>query len=302
MTLPTGVHRSRRPPVVKRLALGVLFAASLFYLLAPPAWMVISSLSPDRELLARPPHWIPSEITAVHYRTLFQLRGADAREAEQNPQIRAFTRSFLNSLTLASVTVVICLVCGSVSAYSLTRFVRPGRRNVILFCLLGTRMLPVIAVLIPIYMGLQRVGLLDTLSGLILADAGLLLPFVIWILEGFYRTFPVELEEAAAIDGCSPTHIFTRIVLPLSSNSLFAAGAFVFIAAWSDFIVALVLTATERAWPLSVVLAQSLNAITNPSWGLMNSAGLMTAVVPALLAVIFRGAVMRGLLGGAVKG
>ncbi len=282
--------------------LGAFLALSLFYLLAPPAWMVISSLSPDRELLVRPPRWIPADLTAVHYRTLLRLPGGDRAEAEQNPQIQAFARALVNSLVLASATVAICLLFGSVSAYSLTRFVSARRRRVILFCLLGSRMLPVIVVLVPIYMGLQRLGLLDTLSGLILADAGLLLPFVIWILEGFYRSFPIELEEAAAIDGCSPTRIFARIVLPLSTNSLFAAGAFVFIAAWSDFIVALVLTASERAWPVSVVLAQSLNAITNPSWGLMNAAGLVTALVPAALALVFRGAVMRGLLGGALKG
>jgi multiple sugar transport system permease protein len=300
----TRAPRRRRLPAtrLRRAVLGAFLALSLFYLLAPPAWMVISSLSPDRELLARPPHWIPADLTAVHYRTLLRLPGGDRQEAEQNPQIRAFARALLNSLALASATVVICLLFGSVSAYSLTRFVAAPRRRVILFCLLGSRMVPVIVVLIPIYVGLQRLGLLDTLSGLILADAGLLLPFVIWILEGFYRSFPIELEEAAAIDGCSPTRTFARIVLPLSTNSLFAAGAFVFIAAWSDFIVALVLTASERAWPVSVVLAQSLNAITNPSWGLMNSAGLVTALVPAALALVFRGAVMRGLLGGALKG
>ena len=297
----TAAAGGRRRPL-QRGALAALFALAFLYLLAPPTWMLLSSVSLDRDLFVRPPHWIPSTVTAVHYRTLLQLPGADAREAGQNPQIRAFPRALLNSAALAFATVAICLLCGSVSAYSLARFIAPGRRRAALFCLLGTRMLPVIVVLIPIYMGLQRVGLLDSLPGLILADSALLLPFVIWILEGFYRTFPVELEEAAAIDGCSPVSIFARIVLPLSSNSLFAAGAFAFITSWSDFIVALVVTASPRAWPVSVVLAQSLNAISNPSWGLMNSAGLLTAAVPAALALVCRRVLVHGWLGGAIKG
>jgi multiple sugar transport system permease protein len=88
----------------------------------------------------------------------------------------------------------------------------------------------------------------------------------------------------------------------LSRNSLFAAGAFVFISVWSDFIVGLTLTTTDKAWPLSVALAQALNPINEPSWGLLNSAGIVAALVPAILAFMFRGAVMRGMLSGAVKG
>jgi multiple sugar transport system permease protein len=163
-------------------------------------------------------------------------------------------------------------------------------------------MIPVVSVLIPIYLTLQGLGLLNTLHGLILVYTGLLMPFVIWILEGFYRDFPVSLEEAAAIDGCTPLGVFVHVVLPLSRNGLFAVAAFVFISVWSDFVVGLVLTATETAWPYSVALAQALNPITEPSWGLLNSAGLIAALIPAVLAFILRGAVMRGMLSGATKG
>jgi multiple sugar transport system permease protein len=189
-----------------------------------------------------------------------------------------------------------------VSAYTLSRFVRRERQKLILLGLLATRMIPVVSILIPIYFALQRIGLLDTLSGLILVYSGLLLPFVIWILESYYRDFPVDLEEAAAIDGCSPLRAFTSIVLPLSRNGLFAAAAFVFISVWSDFIVGLTLTSSASAWPLSVAVAQALNPISEPNWGLLNAEGLVAALVPAVLAFMFRGAVMRGMLSGAVKG
>jgi ABC-type glycerol-3-phosphate transport system permease component len=264
--------------------------------------MLLSSVSPDRELTARPPRFVPSAPTAAHYRTLFQLPGLDRAVLDRNPQVRAFPRSLLNSAIIALGTVVLCLGFGAVSAYSLSRFVRRRVRRLLLLGLLATRMIPVVSILIPVYLGLQRLGLLDTLTGLILAYAGLLLPFVIWILEGFYRDFPTELEEAAAIDGCSRLQTFVRVVLPLSTNSLFAAGAFAFIASWSDFIVGLVLTTSEKAWPISVVLAQSLNPISEPSWGLLNGAGLVAALVPAVLALVLRRTVMRGMLAGALKG
>jgi multiple sugar transport system permease protein len=286
----------------KRVTLGALVALSLLYLLAPPGWMVVSSLSPVAELYSRPPHWIPHRPTIEHYQTLFRTAGANAAALSQNPQVRAFPRSFLNSMVIALATTLICVSLGSVSAYSLSRFVRRERQRLILLGLLATRMIPVVSVLIPIYLALQFIGLLDTLSGLIVVYSGLLLPFVIWILEGYFRDFPIELEEAAAVDGCSPLRAFVSIVLPLSRNGLFAAAAFVFISVWSDFIVGLTLTSSSSAWPLSVALAQALNPISEPNWGLLNAEGLVAALVPAILAFMFRGAVMRGMLSGAVKG
>ncbi|HEY1325751.1 MAG TPA: carbohydrate ABC transporter permease [Casimicrobiaceae bacterium] len=294
--------RAVRMSAGKRVVLWMLAALSLFYLLAPPGWMLVSSFSPVAELYSRPPHWIPRAPTLEHYATLFQTSGANAAVLSQNPQVRAFPRSFANSMVIALATTLICVTFGSLSAYTLSRFVKRERQKLVLLGLLATRMIPVVSILIPIYFALQRMGLLDTLSGLILVYSGLLLPFVIWILEGYYRDFPLELEEAAAIDGCSPLRAFVTIVLPLSRNGLFAAAAFVFISVWSDFIVGLTLTSSPKAWPVSVALAQALNPITEPDWGLLNAAGLVAALVPAILAFTFRGAVMRGMLSGAVKG
>jgi multiple sugar transport system permease protein len=284
------------------LVIAILIAISVVYLLGPLVWMAVSSVSPDRDLMTRPLRWIPAHPTSVHYRTLFQLPGASRSLLEANPQIHAFLRSVLNSFIIATATVVLSLGLGSISAYSISRFITAGQRSAVLFVLLATRMVPVIAVLIPIYMGMQAIGLLNTLQGLILVDTGLLVPFVIWIMEGFYRAFPIELEEAAVVDGCGPSRVFFQIVAPLSANALFASGVFVFIATWSDFIVGLVLTNTERAWPISVVLAQMLNPITQPSWGLLNGAALIAGLVPAALALVLRNTVTRGILAGALKG
>jgi multiple sugar transport system permease protein len=286
----------------KSIALCCIAVIALFYLLAPPTWMLISSVSPDVELRSRPPHWLPEKPTMGNYETLFQLPGADPKILAQNPQVRAFPRSFLNSVAISTITTVLCVSFGAISAYSLARLTPHRSRRLILVGLLTSRMIPVASIIIPIYFALQRGGLLNSLTGLIIVYTGLLLPFVIWILEGFFRGFPLELEEAAKIDGCTPLGTFLRIVLPLSRNGLFAAAAFVFISVWSDFIVGLALTSSGASWPISVALAQALNPITEPSWGLLNSAGLVAALVPAVLAFLFRGAIMRGMLSGAVKG
>lgn len=296
------VRAHRRPPSAKSIALCAGLTLALFYLLAPPAWMVVSSFSLDAELYARPPHWIPAHPTLQQYSTLFQLPGASAVTITRNPWVHTFPRSFLNSVVIAGTSALLCVGFGSVSAYSLSRFARPGSQRRLLLALLTLRMVPVVSVIIPIYVSIQSVGLINTLPGLILVDSGLLIPFVIWILEGYFRSFPVELEEAAALDGCSPLEVFGRVVLPLSRNGLFAAATFVFISVWSDFIVGLSLTSSPSAEPVSVALAQALNPISEPSWGLLNSAGLVAALVPAVLAFLLRGMVMRGMLSGAVKG
>lgn len=302
MSRSTRGGKALAPVTAERVVITVLIVVCVLYLSGPVIWMAVSSLSPDRDLLSRPTHWIPTHATTTHYRTLLQLPGADQATLERNPQVHAYVRSFLNSSIIAFGTTLLCLALGSVSAYCLSRFVRLANRRSILFVLLATRMIPVIAILMPIYVGLQRLGLLNTLHGLVLVYTGLLLPFVIWIMEAFYRGLPIELEEAAVMDGCSPSRVLLQIVLPLSWNALFAAGVFVFIAAWSDFIVALVLTNSERAWPIPVVLAQLLNPITQPSWGLLNSAALTAALVPAVLALLTRHTITRGILAGALKG
>jgi multiple sugar transport system permease protein len=294
---------SRRGPVgAKRIALRVAAVLAVLYLLGPPAWMIISSVSSDAELQARPPHWIPHHPTLDNYATLLQLPSADPTVLSRNPQVRAFPRSFLNSFVISLGTSLFCVSFGAIAAYTISRYLKGRARRLTLLGLLASRMVPVVSVIIPIYQMLQAIHLLDTLSGLVLVYTGLLIPFVIWILEGYFRGFPAELEEAAALDGCLPVQTFFRIVLPLSTNGLFAAGAFVFISVWSDFIVGLSLTTSQAAWPLSVALAQTLNPITEPSWGLLNSAGLLAAIVPASLAFLLRRTVMRGMLSGAVKG
>jgi multiple sugar transport system permease protein len=283
------------------ILLGAIFIATI-YLLAPPLWLVISSFTPERFLRSVPPHWIPPEITLDNYKLIFQIGDYDREIVRQQPEFRIFNEAIGNSLILSTCTMVLCVVLGAPAAYSISRFARQSAQKYIMLGLLATRMLPLISVLIPIYIFYLMLGLLNTKTGLILAYTALLLPFVIWILEGFFRRFPAELEEAAIIDGASRFQVFTRIVLPLSVNGIFAAAAFVFVSTWSDFIVALLMSSSIQAFPISVVVAMGIDVVKDPPWGAINAAGLVAGIIPAIIAFVLRGVVVRGLLSGSVKG
>jgi multiple sugar transport system permease protein len=237
-----------------------------------------------------------------HFQVILQLPGYDEQVLRENIQMKFFPRATGNSLIIAVTTTFVVTSLGTDAAYSLSRFVRPRTRKWVMFGLLVSRMLPLISVLIPIYMVLLASGLLDTLVGLIIVYSGLLLPFAIWIFEGLFRQFPRELEEAAIIDGASPFAVFTKVVLPLSWNGLFATGVFVFISTWSDFIVGFIMTNTEKAYPVSVVIARNMSSWHEPDWGVLNAAGVFAAIIPVVLAFVLRRLVARGRLAGALKG
>ena len=264
--------------------------------------MVRSSVVPDAELRRVPPRLLPETPTFRHFRVILQLPGYDEAALRENIHFKFYRRATGNSLVIATATMLVATLLGSVVAYSISRFLRPRARWWVLLGLLVSRMLPVVAVLIPIYLILLRAGLLDSLPGLVLVYSGLLLPFAIWILEAFFRSFPRDLEEAATIDGATPFVVFVRVVMPLSWNAVFAAGAFVFIATWSDFIVGFIMTSTERAYPLSVVIARNMTVWREPDWGILNAAGLFAALIPVVMAFLLRGLVARGRLAGAMKG
>lgn len=287
---------------VKTTVLALLVVLSLAYLLGPPAWVVRSSVAPDTELRRVPPRLVPNAPTSRHFRVILQLPGYDEAALRENIHFKFYRRATGNSLVIATTTMLVATLLGSVVAYSISRFLGPRARWWVLLGLLISRMLPVVAVLIPIYLILLRAGLLDSLLGLVIVYSGLLLPFAIWILEAFFRSFPRDLEEAATIDGATPFAVFLRVVMPLSWNAVFAAGAFVFIATWSDFIVGFIMTSTERAYPISVVIARNMTVWREPDWGILNAAGLFAALIPVVMAFLLRGLVVRGRLAGAMKG
>jgi len=162
-------------------------------------------------------------------------------------------------------------------------------------------MIPVVALIIPLYILMNKIGLLNTKLSLILAYSSFTLPFVIWVMRGYFETIPVNLEDAAAIDGCSPLGILLRIALPLSAPGLVATGIFAFLTAWNEFFMALVFTSSYASKTVPVLISE-FGGRYSIDYGLMGAATVIASVFPVSLALIFQKYIVRGLTSGAVKG
>lgn len=285
-----------------RVALALALLLTAFYLAGPPIWMLISALSPDRELLAKPPHWIPAHPTLHNLQDLLATVPPDPRAVELTG-VRYFKQGIVTSLLLCLGVIGVTITAGSLSAYSLVRMVSARWRGLLMIGLLTTRMIPLTTVVIPMYIIAQRLGLLDSLTGLIIAYSGLLLPFAIWLLAIYFQGVPQEIEEAALIDGCAPLRALVQITMPLAGPGIFATIAFVFISTWTDLLIGLVLTNNPAHQPLPVLVSlfASGMAVDTP-WGLTNAAGLLAMILPVGLGLVFRRYVMlREFTAGAIK-
>ena len=210
-----------------------------------------------------------------------------------------FIRYLGNSLIVGLVSTVITLVLGCMAAYGLVRFRFTGR-GTIAYTTLLLRSVPLAVLAVPVFMIWGRVGLINSLSGLVLLYVAVNLPFTIWLLFGFIEQVPVELEEAAAIDGCGPLSIFWRVVLPLIKPGLAAAAIFTFRIAWNEFILALVLTdRTTRTLPVAVSLYVTDIGV---DWGKIMALSSLIAIPPHIFTFVAARQIITGLTAGAVKG
>ncbi len=267
------------------LLLYLLLIVLSLVVLFPFFWMVTTSLKSGVDMFASPPVWIPNPPTLENYASV--LFGGD------------FRSYLLNSLIVATTSTILGMIVGIPAAFGFARM--PYRFSGILFIvIIAIRMFPPIALVIPYFMGMRTVGLIDRLPVLIIAYIPLELPLIIWLLEGFFREFPRELEEAAALDGLNTLGILVRVAIPVTLPAIGVAIMFAFLTAWNEFIFALSLTRTPNAATMPVGIA---GYVTNfrTFWGPMTAAAAIYTI-PVLLVTLFaqRG-IVRGLLGGAIK-
>jgi multiple sugar transport system permease protein len=281
--------KPRRGYVVFIHALALLVCGVI---LAPFVWMAIASVSTPADLIARPYHWLPSHLTLSRYSEVFQGKGTDVA--------RAFRQSVLNSTIVAGATVLISVTVGVLGGYAfaMLRF-RFRRLTLVLFLI--TYMLPPIALLIPLYLMMSALGLIDTKTGLVIVYCAYVTPFVLWILGNYFLTLPAELEEAARVDGCSRMGALWHVMLPIARPGLFATIMFAFLLAWDEFLYALIFTSTSAAKTIPVAIAD-FSGRYDTDFGLVAAGGLIASVPPVLLAIAFQRYVVAGLSGGAVKG
>jgi multiple sugar transport system permease protein len=281
-------QRVLRPVVIYVMALAVM---ALF--LAPIAWLFISSITPLTQLLTVPLKWIPERPTFEYYRDIITA-APNAETTASN-----FKVAIGNSLLVGGSVTTVCLVLGSLAAYAFARLDMPfGDR--LIFLLLFTQMIPGIAIIVPLYMVASRLGMLDRRITLVIIYCSFGLPFVIWMMRGYFQTIPRELEDAAMIDGCSRVGALFRVVMPLSRPGLFATGIFSFLTAWNEFMLALVMTQSLASKTMPVALAEFIGRF-RVDYGLMCTVGVIACLPPILIALVFQRHLIEGLTAGAVK-
>jgi ABC-type glycerol-3-phosphate transport system permease component len=264
-----------------KLALTAMWCVLGFVYLFPYIWMVLTGIRQPVDTLAMRFIFTP---TLEGFRTIFGETG--------------FQRYMLNSALVAVPATLMVVAIASPAAYALTQLRLRGR--VFLIAILVARMVPGIAILIPIYLTASRAGLLDTRFVLILIYTAFNLPFAIWLLRGFFNEVPSEVREAAIIDGCTEFRVFRSMMLPLLAGGMVTTGVFVFIAAWNEFLFALALTQSHAATaPLSVVGFRNEYGV---QWGAIGAAALMISTPVVVFAMAMQRYLVRGLTMGSVKG
>jgi len=276
----------------KKVIIYVFAGFVVIFTLAPFIWMIISSISSTKELLAVPVHWIPQEPTGERYINIILSRGGSTTVL--------FNRGLLNSFIVSSAVTLICLLTGTFAGYAFTRLRFPGR-GPLLYFFLFTNMAPPIAIVISLYFIYTKVGLFDTKLGLILIYSSLITPFVVWLMRGYFLSIPKDLEDAALIDGCSRFGTLFKVVIPLSVPGLIATGILSFLMAWEEFLFALILTNSEAAKTITVIIAEFIGK-HYVDYGMITTGGVLAALPPVLVALAFSKYIIRGLTSGAVKG
>lgn len=290
---------TRRRPVTPQRILRSLFvyagmAIALVVVLAPFAWLLISSVADKVDLLARPLSWIPAHIS---FQRFFDLTLGGSPGDSQAQEFRA---AMSNSLLIASVTTVVGVSVGTLAAYAFSRFRFPGRGWLVL-AFMATTMLPPIALLLPLYQIMNTLGLSDTPAALMIIYSSFVTPYVVWLMRGYFDTVPRELDDAARVDGCSRFGALWRVILPVSRPGLLSTSLLAFLLAWDEFLYALVVTQTNASRTIPVALNDFIGRY-GVDFGRLATGGVIAAIPPVIIAFVFQRYIVAGLTAGSVKG
>lgn len=282
------------PKFFRKLWLFLLTLPVLFFIFFPLLWLFSASLSTQVELFTVPPHWIPQHPTLQNYLDIFFPSGA----ALSVP--RTFAVSLWNSFKIASAVTVVCILIGSLAAYALVRI--PFRFNhKIQIGILGMRMIPEVSLILPLFIIASSLALINKPIVLIITYMSFALPYAIWMMAAFFQTVPIELEEAARLDGCTRLGILFRVVMPIAVPGLISTAMFTFLLAWDEFFYALIFTSTLDAKTVPVAIAEFIGRYAVNINGMM-AGGILAALPPVILAFIFQRYIVSGMTAGAVKG
>lgn len=292
----------------------LLFVASMLfvlYVMAPIGWLVSSSFQSEAEITSVPPHWVPHAPTMENFEAIFTAKDkvvtyenrkqGDTATGGYIPSTAVnLLPSMKNSLIVAVAVVILNLLVSVPAAYALAKIRFIGRKTSIYF-MLTTRVIPDIALVVPFFLFVQKLGLLDSLLSLIITYLAITVPFSIFILTNYFESLPEELDKAARVDGCSRLQTLVLVFLPLALPSLVAVVLFTFLTSWNEFLLALMFTQTPAAQTMPIVVASFTSDFTI-SFSFINAAGVLAIVPPVIVAVMFERYIVSGLTAGAVKG
>lgn len=284
-TVPAPSRGVRRPGLGLPLIL-IGSAALMFVCLFPFVWMGLSSVKQLQELYTIPPRWWPDHPTlANYYKVLFQSR---------------IPRYFLNSIIISVGSTGLALILAIFAANGFARFRFKGRAF-LQACILVGQLLPTAAIIVPLFITLRVLGLVNTYWGLILVYMIITLPLSVWMLTSYFKAIPIELEEAAIIDGASRVGILFRITLPLSLPGIVAVLVYAFITTWNEFVFALCFATDSTVKTLPIGLAE-FSTEFNTDWGAVMAASMVMTIPIALVFLVFQKLFVGGLTAGATKG
>ena len=276
---------SRR--ALANLVLMLFVSAIVIGYMVPVYWIVVTSFKPAANALTWPPQFIPKEVTLDNYRVAFEFKSV--------------FWYMKNSLIISTGSVLVSLVLGCMAAFSLAklRWGASAKKNLLLW-IMGLRIMPPIAVAIPIYLIFIRVKLIDTYLGMIIAYIFFNLPFVIWLSYGYFKEMPNEIIEAAAIDGCGFSRLMARIVIPLTAPGLITVFLLTFMTSWNEFLFAVKLSAFKvRTLP---VLISGFIIDRGLLWGQVCAVATITVIPVILISLFIQRYIVAGLTFGAIKG
>jgi multiple sugar transport system permease protein len=256
----------------------------LVFALAPFVWMLLTSIKPTADLSLFPVRYWPSTVTSAHYEMLLQRT--------------SFFQNWINSLLIATGAVVVGLSVSIPAAYAFSRF-RFSGRNMLLTGFLVINMFPVVLLIIPLFVLMRHLGLIDTFLGVIIGHSTFSIPFSIWMLVSYFNAIPQDLDEAAEIDGATRLQTIRLVILPLIAPGLVTTAIYVFITSWNEYLFAMMLSG-DKVRPVTVALQLFIGEFT-VQWGLLTAGGALIALPVTLLFLFIQKRLVGGLTAGAVK-
>ena len=275
----------------------VLYIIILIFFL-PSLWIVLTSIRPNVEINTRPPVWLPKTLDFSSYEILFGMpTPPGAFDLGGSIPVPSYAR---NSITIALVSTFLALTFGTLAGFAFARFSFRGKNGIFLSMMLA-RAVPGVALSLPLFVLFARLGLSDSVLGMIIAYTALNIPFTAWLMDGFFRALPQELDDAALIDGCSRWTALLRVDLPLALPGVAASGIFAFLTSWNEFALATVITRTATSRTFPPALLEYTNGFVS-DWRGMCALSVLMLIPSVIFVALVQRQLVEGLASGATKG